>query len=398
MMRMRLWGVITLVACLVVFAVATATAYDPPFTYTSIPRIMGPPSPPDYVAPDDVVVIGPGSNAQGIIDSHPAGTTFLFASGVHSAQTIKPRNGDTFIGESGAVLDGKNGVEYAFRSGASSVTIRDLVIENYSNAPQTGAIDSIGSGWKIINNEIRYNRGGGISFGNNYQVKGNYVHHNHQIGIVGQGDNALIAGNEIAYNNYQNEYDPDWEAGGTKFVKTVNLVVRDNHVHNNHGNGLWTDFDNYNTVYENNVVENNQVNGIFHEISYDAVIRNNTVRNNGKRQIRVTSSPNVEIHNNVVVAGGGSSGIYGADSDRGSGARGTFEIRNLWVHHNKITTNSGYTGLRDNKGTGAVWNNNNRFDHNTYTANTSQPFFWQNDERTAAEWQGYGNDTNGTIN
>jgi parallel beta-helix repeat protein len=340
----------------------------------------------------------PGDSIQAVVDANPAGTTFYLRAGVHSGQTVKPRDGDKFIGEPGAVLSGEDRVEFAFRSSAANVTIQGLTIEKYANPAQSGAIDASGTAWRIINNEVRYNWGAGVAFADRYQVIGNNVHHNRQIGIVGHGADVLVDGNEIAFNNYNDDYDSGWEAGGTKFLRTTNLVVRGNHVHDNHGNGLWTDFDNYNTLYENNLVEDNQVNGIFHEISYDAVIRNNTVRRNGNRQIRVTSSSNVEIHNNVVVAKGDSSGIYGADSPRGSGSHGVFEIKNLWVHHNTIVIDTGFTGLRDNKGTGAVWSNNNRFDYNTYTTNTAEPFFWMNSDRTPGEWIGYGQDVSGTIN
>ena len=69
-----------------------------------------------------------------------------------------------------------------------------------------------------------------------------------------------------------------WEAGGTKFARTRDLVVRRNFVHHNRGPGLWTDIDNVRTLYEANRVEDNGEAGILHEISYAAVIRNNVVR------------------------------------------------------------------------------------------------------------------------
>ena len=344
------------------------------------------------------VDVFPGESIQAVVDANPAGTTFYLRAGVHSGQTVKPRDGDKFIGESGTILSGEDRVEFAFRSGASNVTIQNLTIEKYANKAQSGVVAGGGKAWRIVNNEIRYNWGGGVTLNDRYQLIGNNIHHNRQIGIKGSGTDVLIDGNEIAFNNYRGDYDPEWEAGGTKFLKTVNLVVRGNYVHDNRGPGLWTDYDNYNTLYENNVVEDNDGNGIFHEVSYDAIIRNNKVRRNNKSQIRITSSANMEIYGNVVVATGGSSGIYGADSSRGSGSRGVFKIENLWVHNNTIVMDSGFTGLRDNKGSGAVWSNNNRFDRNTYTTNAAKPFFWMNKSRTPQEWTSYGQDTNSTIN
>ena len=85
---------------------------------------------------------------------------------------------------------------------------------------------------------------------------------------------------EIAFNNYAG-YKADWEAGGTKFWATTGLVVRNSCVHHNAGPGLWTDYDNIDTLYEGNIVFSNANDGIKHEISYDAIIRDNIVAGNG---------------------------------------------------------------------------------------------------------------------
>lgn len=55
---------------------------------------------------DSVVRIEPGDNVQQVIDGHPPGTTFVFASGVHRMQSFIPRSGDEYVGEKGAVLTG----------------------------------------------------------------------------------------------------------------------------------------------------------------------------------------------------------------------------------------------------------------------------------------------------
>ena len=46
-----------------------------------------------------VVSIMPGQNIQSVVNSYPAGTTFLLKAGVHRHQTIAPRTGDSFVGE-----------------------------------------------------------------------------------------------------------------------------------------------------------------------------------------------------------------------------------------------------------------------------------------------------------
>ena len=57
-------------------------------------------------------------------------------------------------------------------------------------------------------------------------------------------------------------------------------MVRNNYVHDNFGNGLWTDTDNVNTLYEGNTTTNNYLDGILHEVSYSATIRNNISKDN----------------------------------------------------------------------------------------------------------------------
>lgn len=58
-----------------------------------------------------------GQDAQTIIEQHPAGTTFTFESGIHRMQSISPRNGDTFTGEPGAVLNGSRRLQGFQRQG-----------------------------------------------------------------------------------------------------------------------------------------------------------------------------------------------------------------------------------------------------------------------------------------
>ncbi len=159
--------------------------------------------------------------------------------------------------------------------------------------------------WIIENNDVHHSHGCGIWAGTGTQVIGNHVHHMGQLGLCGQGDQILIEGNEIDHNNLSG-FHRRWEAGGAKWVSTNGLVVRNNNSHHNKGPGLWTDGNNIQTLYEGNTVEFNTDEGIFHEIGYDAIIRGNTVRKNGRKLgpwgagILVSSSPNVEIYDNIV--------------------------------------------------------------------------------------------------
>jgi parallel beta-helix repeat protein len=370
------------------------------------------PDPGTTEPPAGAVTLRPGASLQAAVDQHAGGTTFYLEAGTYRRQSVTPKTGDVFLGAPGAVLDGENAVTYAFQGSADRVRIQGLIIEHYTPPAQMGAIKAGGNspsdgtyGWVVADCEVRYNATAGIRLGDHMQVLRTKVHHNGQEGIVGIGDNILIEGNEIAFNNYQDKFNPGWEAGGTKFVETDGLVVRNNYVHDNHGPGLWTDINNIHTLYEGNRVEHNTMMGIFHEISYQATIRNNTVRGNGFGMnawlwgagILVAASPNVEIYGNTVV--GNANGITAVQQSRGSGAYGPHLVQNLYVHDNTVTMASGHSGIAQDTGDRSVFSRwNNRFTHNTYyLKGNSQPFAWMDQMIAQSKWQSYGQDSIGSF-
>ena len=302
--------------------------------------------------------------------------------------------------------------EAAFTGTAQGVTIQNLVIEQYASRAQRGAIHGNGSsGWIVENNEIRLNHGVGLRIGDGMQVLNNSVHHNGQLGMGGSGDNVLIEGNTIADNNIAG-FLIGWEAGGTKFVKTRNLVVRNNYVHDNHGPGLWTDIDNIDSLIEGNRVEWNSYAGIKHEISYAAVIRNNIAGYNGLgkdawlwgAQIQVQNSSDVEIYGNTVTVGlDGGDGIGVINQSRGSGAYGPYVSVNIYVHDNEVThfANVGQSGVVDDTSEKLACSaaGNNRFDRNVYNVLDDDASRWE--WCAANSWREFttaGREALGTVN
>lgn len=361
------------------------------------------------------VVVEVGQDIQALVNEHADGTVFLIKAGVHRRQSIVPKSGMSFIGEPGAVLTGEDQTDYAFNANVPpyprNVTIRGLIIEHYAPPVQYGAIraDVSMGAWTIEDCEIRYNATGGIRLGPRMRVLRNRIHHNGQIGVLGGGDDILIEGNEIYFNNPEAKYDMYWEAGGTKFTRTRDLVVRDNFVHHNHGPGLWTDIDNVRTLFEGNRVEDNAEAGIFHEISYAAVIRNNQTRRNGTHAvpadwitgsgILISSSSDVEVYGNIVEDN--HNGITGIQRDRGAGAHGVYDLRNLYVHDNTVRMSSGVTGIATGGIAGlfdrdTYTSGNNRFAGNSYDLGENRtPFQWRGKRRTWEEWRGFGQDSSG---
>jgi parallel beta-helix repeat protein len=283
-----------------------------------------------------------------------------------------------------------------------NVVLKGLVVEKAANEAQFAAIRLGGAGSVVEGNEIRLNHGSGVGvFGST--IRDNKIHHNGQLGMGAQGPNVLIEGNEVAYNNYAG-YSWWWEAGGSKFCFTTDMVVRGNHVHHNRGPGLWTDIDNIRTTYESNRVTDNLVAGIEHEISYDAVIRNNVLENNTDTgwggQIYVFASPNVEIYGNQMT---GATGVSLAQSSRGTGKYGPYELKNVSVHDNSFTTGStqGFAAglVKDVSDDSYFSSRDILFRRNTYhlPSLTGRYYRWRNGSLTASEWRSAGQDADGSF-
>lgn len=287
----------------------------------------------------------------------------------------------------------------AFGGKASNVLLRNLVVEKYASQAQAGAIDARrGSNWSFIDVTARWNHGIGLFIGQGTRIRNGSYSHNGQMGLGGGGDNVVIDGPEIAYNNYAG-FHYAWEAGGFKFVNTRGLVVRNACVHHNNGVGMWNDIDNIDTVFEHNKVFENFRIGIAQEISYAAKIRNNVVVRNARHrdgwlwgsQILIQNSKDVEVYGNVVeVAAGFGNGIGIIHQNRGDGRYGRYASMNNYVHGNRII----HLGVRGRNGSVAdhegEWFHkeaNNRFESNTYVVPNPLGRHWMLNDGTY-DWQG----------
>ena len=301
---------------------------------------------------------------------------------------------------------------HAFAGVADDVTIRGVTVEKYAAPAQTGAIQAsapgnfspLSSRWLIEDVELRLNHGAGVRLGNTTTVRRAHIHHNGQLGLVAnEGVGSIVEDSEVSHNNIAG-FRWGWEAGGSKFKRTKDLIVRRNHVHHNNGPGLWTDIDNYNTLYDSNVVTDNVGPGIFHEISYSAVIRNNTVTDNSVDSHRwlwgsgilVAVSADVEVHDNIVSGNG--NGIGGVQQDRGDGPEGKRLLVNLHVHGNTVALGGGGVGVVEDTGDRAVFSpeRGNRFEDNIYTEASGLRYHWNGRSLDRQRWQAAGQDINGT--
>lgn len=298
---------------------------------------------------------------------------------------------------------------HAFAGEARGVTIQNLIVEKYASADQQGAIGDHGegAGWTIAGNEVRWNHGVGVVGGAFSRIDGNYIHHNGEMGVAGGGvPGSVVSGNEIAFNVW-NGTDCGWECGGAKWAQMPDLQVIGNYVHDNAGDGLWTDIDCSNVVYDGNRIEDNLYAGISHEISGTAIIRNNIFKGNGARtfgwgwqgQIQIQNSSDTEVFANTLVLDRrrGGNGIMIVQQNRGA----KHMPRRNSIHDNDITMAGG-------EGAAAGWfadykpkafaQSGNLFDSNRYQVYAPDGDLWAPNEWTSfAAWQATGQDAHSTL-
>src|SRR5437773_519879 len=293
------------------------------------------------------VAIYPGRSIQNAVNRSPEGTAFLIKEGVHARQTIYPKNGMSFIGEQGAVLDGQHTTAQAIVAGsAHGVTVRGLRITNYAPPNSGAAVEGYDShGWVVEGNEIDNNSNGasrayGIRIGSGWVLRGNTIHHNGWVGVAGyRAVDTLIEGNEIYANPPEVIEDTVGEAANVKLFECGRIVLRENFVHDGPFLGIWLDTSLPEMTVEANRVVNHGDAGIWHEVSYKAVIRGNYVENAGylgrysrgwlsRAGIQATNSPDGSVIDNTVT--NSLNGIVGQQATGyADGPYGANELRNL---------------------------------------------------------------------
>jgi len=247
-------------------------------------------------APAGAIVVDPAVAGDLVekTDAAPAGSTFWLKPGVHTLGSgqydqVVPKNGDTFLGAPGAVVDGKGRNNFAFTQHATDVTISNLTVQGFTAPQDQGVVNhDSADGWTIRNSTIQDNRGAGLMAGARQKVLGNCLRDNGQYAMNAyqEGDKItglVVQGNEIVGNNAD-----DWEnkqpgcgcSGGIKFWAVNGADVRANWVHDNRGVGLWADTNNNDFLIEDNLIEGNDGEGVFYEISYNLILRDNVLRKN----------------------------------------------------------------------------------------------------------------------
>jgi parallel beta-helix repeat protein len=231
--------------------------------------------------------------------------------------SVRPKSGDRFCGEPGAVLDGGRSLQRAFSGSATNVTLDSITVRDYAPGWQGGAIqpDRHASGWLLRNISSLHNGWAGLLLADGMRILGGHFNDNDQLGIGGNeatgivldgldDDPATFDGPELARNHHLHA-SCDWESAGMKW-DFGQVTIRNAYVHDNDCKGLWAGINVHDTLIEHNLIRGNRDEGIFYEISREAVIRNNRVYGNGlggsgwywAGGITVASSSDVEVYGN----------------------------------------------------------------------------------------------------
>jgi len=294
----------------------------------------------------DEFTVAPQNDLDQFVNSLPAGTRFLLTSGVHVGRTVFAKDNMEFRGERGAngerlaIVDGTGADTAAFSGRGANVEIRGLEIRNYGNGlgMNLGAISARvlddfsneGRNWIVEDNYIHGNAAAGINVGSGMRIIGNEIADNRQIGISGLGNSSepvrdvLIERNQIHDNGeFNSVYAWRWHEGGIKLTYARGLTVRGNTVNDNHMMGIYCDL-----YCDDVLIEDNRIRtadhwrfpgGIFYEKSYNGVIRKNTVtglfnsRADVQFPLNVNESENVLVDDNTVYAGSQQGDLPGDD-------------------------------------------------------------------------------------
>jgi parallel beta-helix repeat protein len=259
----------------------------------------------------------------------------------------------------------------------NNVTFQYLTVEEFAAPISQGTLwpsfgtdalqQSTGLDWTISHCELWGSHSSPVKIGFGMHILDNYSHDNGQVGFGGGTDpddnlapsRLLVEGNLVTHNNYAH-VDPGFGAGGMKFGRIIDAVVKSNTVKDNGGSGIHFDVSSIGPLIDGNTVIGNDGDGLRFEIGLtSATFRNNVVQYNhplpGGNSTEMTSagsSTGVDAYCNVVELGAtpGENGMIVVAAVRGDNVTGPPGLNTLYTsvgnsfHHNTMIWDEGATG------------------------------------------------------
>jgi parallel beta-helix repeat protein len=265
--------------------------------------------------------------------------------------------GTIVLGDDPAGHDVELGVGAAgFTSTAADVTIRNVRLALFTS---TGVHMLPGAtGWTLNDVSVETAHDSGVKLGDGAVMSGGALSWNGRYGLNARGSNVTVDGIDVSHSDAAHYLDATGgcvAAGGSKFVGTVGLVLRNSVFHDNVCNGIWLDVNTYDSTIEDNTAIDNQDDGIRVEVSHKLDISGNTVKRNGGWGIYLSNSPVADVSRNTVGDNGnGAIVLNWSGRTTPTSAYGSYATSDVDVHDNTmiLTAPDQIVGIVDKTGTG----------------------------------------------
>lgn len=240
------------------------------------------------------VRIHPGDDVANVVNTSPAGSSFVFAPGTYLVGSpLNVQSGDNYLGAPGAILDGGYLNSQLFAGRADDVVVSGLTIRRFGTESGFGSVNSAavnrstGDRWTVTRSTFELNDGAALNLGSGSLTQANCFDRNGQYGVSVPGRSEQISqvrliGNEFRNNNRSglDGHGCSGCTGAMKFWKVNGATISNNWIHHNNGVGVWIDNNNTAVVIDQNWVNDNTKEAIMYETSYNGRITNNTLENN----------------------------------------------------------------------------------------------------------------------
>ena len=216
------------------------------------------------------------------------------------------------------------------------IRVIGLTLRHAANRAQWGALCAGSEGGLVEDVRVEWTIGMGVDgSGTGHVFRRVQANHNGQAGWGASCVSCLFEDNAAVGNNWRG-HDLFWEAGGGKWSRTEDTVLRRFYAAHNNGPGLWLDGQNQNNTIEECLVVGNEGAGIMLELeTTGTLVQNNIVRGTRWRDwtgtgiLSQAASRNVLLHNSVVENEG--TGIWIRFDPLRRAPDGENEILNNWV-------------------------------------------------------------------
>ena len=177
-------------------------------------------------------------------------------------------------------------------------------LRHAANRAQVGALCAGRAGSVVEDVTVVWTNGVGVdASGDGHAFRRVRADHHGQLGWMGHGRGVTIEDGTAVGNNWKG-YDPFWEAGGGKWDRSSELVLRRHTAAWNDGPGIWLDGGNDRVTIEDSRAASNAVAGIFLELdTRRTLVQRNVVTGtrwrawSGSGLLSQAASHNVIVHN-----------------------------------------------------------------------------------------------------